>query len=598
MFLKSGNTIKSFTKNQVSKLNSNMKVVVIVFDGFGRLQKLIKNLPVEENISYFLAGRISPLNSKKLTELIMKKKGLVLMDTQPSEYVEPSAIYHLPDRQMISVCKGKFVFRKPSVKNISNSFMEQMLNDLAVSLKENLTVVYLSEKRTDGYSVIPKILKSNGHILVQLPVSKELKLMSKEYLENGIVQSEISSIKLGLKISNLISSTSLRSGKVAEKKELTKKAKKKRINEDLGFKVLIDHASIAFFITKPDGTILEANQAACDLFGYTENEFIRIGRQGIFDSSSMNIEQVLSERDKNGFVKAKLIGIKKSDERLLLDVSSKVFLNSNNEKISITSVVDVSKQHQAEQEMKWLINSSDESFVLLDLDLTIVSFNNKFCFLYKELFGKGVKKGKSVFEYTQPERLELVREIYKRVLKGSIERDTINVKLPDGKIRMFNLKYSPARNDKDKIIGVFVSSLDVTEENELKLKQLELLKELESRNLFIETILQNIPIGVAVNKVDDGKATLVNARFHQTYGWDENDFSGTNEFLKKVYPDELYRNEIMKRVLSDIQSKDPARMNWENIEVTTKSGEKRIINAKNIPLFEQNLMISTVGLHW
>ena len=594
MFLKSGNTIKSFTKNQVSKLNSNMKVVVIVFDGFGRLQKLIKNLPVEENISYFLAGRISPLNSKKLTELIMKKKGLVLMDTQPSEYVEPSAIYHLPDRQMISVCKGKFVFRKPSVKNISNSFMEQMLNDLAVSLKENLTVVYLSEKRTDGYSVIPKILKSNGHILVQLPVSKELKLMSKEYLENGIVQSEISSIKLGLKISNLISSTSLRSGKVAEKKELTKKAKKKRINEDLGFKVLIDHASIAFFITKPDGTILEANQAACDLFGYTENEFIRIGRQGIFDSSSMNIEQVLSERDKNGFVKAKLIGIKKSDERLLLDVSSKVFLNSNNEKISITSVVDVSKQHQAEQEMKWLINSSDESFVLLDLDLTIVSFNNKFCFLYKELFGKGVKKGKSVFEYTQPERLELVREIYKRVLKGSVERDTINVKLPDGKIRMFNLKYSPARNDKDKIIGVFVSSLDVTEENELKLKQLKLLKELESRNLFIETILQNIPIGVAVNKVDDGKATLVNARFHQTYGWDENDFSGTNEFLKKVYPDELYRNEIMKRVLSDIQSKDPARMNWENIEVTTKSGEKRIINAKNIPLFEQNLMISTV----
>jgi hypothetical protein len=35
-------------------------------------------------------------------------------------------------------------------------------------------------------------------------------------------------------------------------------------------------------------------------------------------------------------------------------------------------------------------------------------------------------------------------------------------------------------------------------------------------------------------------------------------------------------------------------MIWEGIEVTAKKGMKKIVSAKNIPLFEQNLMISTV----
>ena len=35
-------------------------------------------------------------------------------------------------------------------------------------------------------------------------------------------------------------------------------------------------------------------------------------------------------------------------------------------------------------------------------------------------------------------------------------------------------------------------------------------------------------------------------------------------------------------------------MYWNNVIITTKTGEKRIVNAKNIPLLDQDLMISTV----
>jgi PAS domain S-box-containing protein len=124
--------------------------------------------------------------------------------------------------------------------------------------------------------------------------------------------------------------------------------------------------------------------------------------------------------------------------------------------------------------------------------------------------------------------------------------------------------------------------------------QTKLLEALEERNAFIETILQNLPIGVAVSKIDDGKATAINERFSEIYGWPGQDLSDVSGFFHNLYPDEAYRNEIMARVMSDIQSRDPERMVWNNVVITTHTGEKRIINAKNIPLYDQNLMISTV----
>jgi len=122
----------------------------------------------------------------------------------------------------------------------------------------------------------------------------------------------------------------------------------------------------------------------------------------------------------------------------------------------------------------------------------------------------------------------------------------------------------------------------------------KLVSELKERNVFIETILKNIPIGVAVNRIDSEKLTLMNKQFSEAYGWDENDFEDVKSFFSKVYPDESYRQEIAGKVMADIDSRDITRMQWNGISVTTKSGGQRIVNARNIPIYSQNLMISTV----
>jgi PAS domain S-box-containing protein len=114
------------------------------------------------------------------------------------------------------------------------------------------------------------------------------------------------------------------------------------------------------------------------------------------------------------------------------------------------------------------------------------------------------------------------------------------------------------------------------------------------RQKFIQTILDNLPIGVAVNEFDSGKASYMNVKFAEIYGWPREKLISIESFFELVYPDEKYRNALSARIMADIESGDPSRMKWDNIIVTSESGEKRVVLAVNIPLLDQNVMVSTV----
>ncbi len=117
---------------------------------------------------------------------------------------------------------------------------------------------------------------------------------------------------------------------------------------------------------------------------------------------------------------------------------------------------------------------------------------------------------------------------------------------------------------------------------------------LRKRNAFIEAIMDNLPIGLAVNRVADGKTIYMNAAFEEIYGWPKNILTDVEEFFIRVYPDPDYRKKVKEKVLYDIASGDPLRMIWDNVRITTQTGATKFVTAINIPLIDQDLMISTV----
>jgi PAS domain S-box-containing protein len=118
--------------------------------------------------------------------------------------------------------------------------------------------------------------------------------------------------------------------------------------------------------------------------------------------------------------------------------------------------------------------------------------------------------------------------------------------------------------------------------------------ELERRNEFIETILDNLPIGLAVNKISDSSISYMNKKFEEICGWPNEEIKDVSTFFKKIYPDSEYRKKILKRGAADIASDDASRMNWTDLKATGMNGKQRIISAMNIPLSDQDVMISTV----
>jgi PAS domain S-box-containing protein len=119
-------------------------------------------------------------------------------------------------------------------------------------------------------------------------------------------------------------------------------------------------------------------------------------------------------------------------------------------------------------------------------------------------------------------------------------------------------------------------------------------KALENHNEFIQAILDNLPIGLAVSECDSGNASYMNAKFSEIYGWPQEELTSVPRFFELVYPNPDYRKEITDRIMSDIQSGDIHRMRWDDISICTKEKGKRWISAVNIPIIEQNIMVSTV----
>ena len=117
---------------------------------------------------------------------------------------------------------------------------------------------------------------------------------------------------------------------------------------------------------------------------------------------------------------------------------------------------------------------------------------------------------------------------------------------------------------------------------------------LEQRNALVETILEHAPIGFAVNTVDDGKVVFVGRKFETIYGVPSGSLNSVPDFFEAVYVDPDLRERLRARVMADIGSGDRARMHWDDIEFTACDGRKRVVSAMNIPLPEQNLMISAV----
>jgi|GEM_PF-1026436 len=170
--------------------------------------------------------------------------------------------------------------------------------------------------------------------------------------------------------------------------------------------------------------------------------------------------------------------------------------------------------------------------------------------------------------------------VFKEELRGSRK---------DGSLFSIQFSSSPVFNAAGDVSGILATFVDQTA------RERRIENELSKGNIFIEKVLDNLPIGLAVNTIDKGNIGYANRRFLEIYGgWSQGDFTDLETFFSRVYPNPDEREEVRQMILKDIASGDLERMRWDDMRITCRDGTEKIVAARNIPMPEMNLMISTV----
>ncbi len=121
-------------------------------------------------------------------------------------------------------------------------------------------------------------------------------------------------------------------------------------------------------------------------------------------------------------------------------------------------------------------------------------------------------------------------------------------------------------------------------------------EELQRQEAFLSTVIDHLPVGVAVNTVlPTVKASYINDSFCSIYDVSrETLLASEDAFWEAVYPDPEFRETIRNRVRNDVASGDPERMHWDDIPLKRPGEPTRYISARNTPIPGKDLMISTV----
>lgn len=346
-------------------------------------------------------------------------------------------------------------------------------------------------------------------------------------------------------------------------------------------------------------TITDCNKATEEIFGYDREELIGNPTKKLHVSPEKYEEfdkRGASSLEENGVFQTEFTMQRKDGSHFYSDHTVTLVYDEEGNVDKVVSVVrDITEQKEYEQKLRQRqerLLRSQKIGKIGDWEFNPATEELFWSSTMYEIYERNPELGPPSFE-------EIKENYYSQNSKkhnDSVQRAIKNAEPYDIDLELHtdkgNKKYIraigiPTKNNEGEVVKLSGIVQDITERKKSE-------KALKERNTFIETTLENLPIGVAVNTIDNGKTTLVNNKFSEIYGWPIEVLSDVEQFFQKVYPDKQRREKIKHQVFSDMESRNPEKMQWEGISITTKEGTEKFVNNKAIPLYEQNLMISTV----
>jgi len=214
--------------------------------------------------------------------------------------------------------------------------------------------------------------------------------------------------------------------------------------------------------------------------------------------------------------------------------------------------------------------------------------NDRWCqitgFSHQEALKKGLAWGIHL-----DDRKRVLKEWYDATAQARPFRSEYRMVHTDGTIYWVYGEVVADKGENGEVVGYLGTITDISGR-----KQIE--ETMAERNEFIETILENLPIGLAVVTWEGGweerKVLYENKQIEKIVGWPKEVIEVAEDFFERAISDPVRREELKKQSEA-IWSKNDLPSRTMEYEVTKSSGENAIVFWVDIPLVEQGLMIVT-----
>jgi PAS domain S-box-containing protein len=127
------------------------------------------------------------------------------------------------------------------------------------------------------------------------------------------------------------------------------------------YSLLFDASLDAVLLMSPDGCILDANPAACRLFGRTKEELILLGRSAIVDTEDARLIPALAERARTGKFAGELTFLRKDGFKFEGEISSSVFHTREGQARTGIIIRDISERKVIEERVQKIQNMLNET---------------------------------------------------------------------------------------------------------------------------------------------------------------------------------------------------------------------------------------------
>lgn len=199
-------------------------------------------------------------------------------------------------------------------------------------------------------------------------------------------------------------------------------------------------------------------------------------------------------------------------------------------------------------------------------------------------------KGKRWQDLTPAEEIEAISRALQPLISGEKDSARFNNHYihKNGSAIWTDVSTTMVRDVSGRPLHFITTVIDVTRQKEAE-------SELRESEAFIKAVMDNLPIGVAVNSVDpDVKFEYMNDNFLKFYRTSREALANPGAFWDVVYEDPEFRESIKQRVLADNASGDPARMQWVDVPITRSGEPTTYITASNTSIPHRSLVISSV----